>query len=133
MIIFVGETPSKKNISKDVAFVGTKSYKRLLEWIWELDLSVNEVMICNLSDINKYNDQFYMLDTPHMSLDIMQEEGDRVIALGNKVEKELNKIGLSNYKIDHPSGMNRNLNDKKYTQAMLENCKAWLRGEDGLR
>jgi len=124
MIIFVGEGPSKQNLSPYTAFVGTKSYKRLLEWIWMLNISINDVSICNIKDINKYTNAF-LVTTPQISFDIIENK-DKVIALGAKVEKELNKMGLRNYRIDHPSGLNRNINDKIYVKSMLKDCKKWI-------
>jgi len=45
MIIFVGDKPSAKNLDPEIPFVGTQSYKKLLEWIWEMDINISDVFI----------------------------------------------------------------------------------------
>ena len=50
MIYFIGDKPSKNNIDTEVAFVGTRSYKTLLDWIYTMNLSINKV--CLYSDID---------------------------------------------------------------------------------
>ena len=47
MIYFIGDKPSKKNIDKNVAFVGTRSYKTLLDWIYRMNLNINKICLFN--------------------------------------------------------------------------------------
>jgi len=47
----VGDSPSASNLNPDVAFVGTASYKRLLGWIAELDIDINDVLLCNTEHV----------------------------------------------------------------------------------
>ena len=49
-----------------------------------------------------------------------------IIALGGFVERVCKKYSISNYKIDHPSPRNRNLNSKEYEQKMLDDLKCYL-------
>ena len=49
-----------------------------------------------------------------------------VIALGGFVQKVCNKYSIDNYKIDHPSPRNRNLNSMEYEAAMLHKLKDFL-------
>lgn len=53
MIVFVGDKASSKNVSQDVAFVGTPSYKRLLAWIADMRLDLNEILLANREHFNK--------------------------------------------------------------------------------
>ena len=54
-------------------------------------------------------------------------EGKKVvISLGGFVERVCKKYSISNYKIDHPSPRNRNLNSKEYEQNMLDKLKCYL-------
>lgn len=118
MIIFVGDKPSAKNVDTTVPFVGTQSYKRLLEWIWEMDLSINEIKMYNKDFIEtrkvKYNTtQIYPIDC-------------KFIALGNNAERVLQNQKLNYFKLPHPSPRNRKLNNKKYIKEQLKLCKEWL-------
>lgn len=123
MIVFVGDKPSDKNIDPNIPFVGTQSYKTLLNWIWEMDIDISQVRLCNKDFINgTYEDWF--------------------IALGNEAEKALKakKFYVWNhikeaeeiiepqiFKLPHPSGLNRKLNDKDYVTKILSDCKYWLK------
>ena len=39
---------------------------------------------------------------------------DKIVALGNVASNALNKIDLKHFKMPHPSGLNRQLNDKEF-------------------
>jgi len=125
MIVFVGDKPSSKNISPYIPFVGTQSYKRLLEWIWEMDIDISRVKLCNKDFIDGTYEDFY-------------------IALGNEAEKAIKdtvfcvwnwKKGVEMeikpyyFKLPHPSGLNRKINDKKFIKQELTKCKEWLNGK----
>lgn len=125
MIIFVGDEPSKKNINPEIAFVGTKSYKTLLDWIYRLNVSINDVIICNKEDIKTYGEgRFYTVEVPGLYADI--EEEDKVISLGKNSCKFLNDVKLSHFSMPHPSGLNRKLNNKKWLDSKLKECKSWI-------
>lgn len=118
MIVFIGDKPSKKNIDPEVPFVGTQSYKRLLEWIWEMDIDISEVKMIN--------------STTQFAPWIVQQKENKIIILGNNAEKFVKKCtNKETFKLPHPSGLNRKLNDKKWLKKELNRCKIWLRGRDG--
>ena len=124
MIIFVGDKPSAKNLSPDVPFVGTQSGVKLDGWIEYLELSEGDYDVININTDEGF--------------DIVQEAESRFIAykfviLGNKAEATLKKhFGMiyadSNwwFKLPHPSGLNRKLNDEKFVKNELNKCKEWL-------
>lgn len=125
MIIFVGDKPSNKNTDPKVPFVGTKSYKTLLEWIVELQVSVTDVVLANKEHVKTYGyipDCYISVNNHHIDIDTM----DKVIALGEAASKYLNKCGVKHYKLPHPSGRNLKLNDKKYVKDVLKDCRKWI-------
>jgi hypothetical protein len=124
-VYFVGDKPSSKNKESSVAFVGTKSYKKLLTWIYNLDLDLNHVYTCNKDDIA---DNF-TVEVPGLFTEI--DEEDSVIALGEASSKRLDKIGLKHFKMPHPSGLNRKLNNKEYELQMLKQCKEYIGDSQG--
>lgn len=127
MIFFIGEGPSSKNKSKDVPFVGTQSYKRLLEWIWALDVDVTEVVLANVEHIKIYSTGSVAVEQPNMMADY-DFRYDSMIALGLKVSKELDNLGVGHYILPHPSSRNRKLNDPEYEVQVIDNCRIWLEG-----
>lgn len=116
MIIFVGDKPGRKNVDPNVPFVGTQSYKRLLEWIWEMDVNISDVKMYNKDDLWLHNLRHYA-----------KFKGYRVVCLGNTSSELFNENDIPHFKLPHPSGRNRKLNDKKWLKQQLKECKKWLK------
>lgn len=116
-IVFVGDQPSARNKSPDVAFVGTSSYKTLLEWIYRMNISVNDVSVVNSTDaaLDDFCGEAWV--TP---------EKFAFIALGTAATEALKGRHVQYFRLPHPSGKNRVLNDKKYVQNVLKVCERWL-------
>ena len=125
MIIFVGDKPSSKNTDPSIPFVGTQSYKRLLDWIWRMDINITNVGIFNKDNLSTLSTSDHIF-----------------IALGNKAEEALKKhhtyrwdaennkevkFEAIYFKLPHPSPRNFKLNDKKYESDCLKKCKEWLK------
>lgn len=112
-VVFVGDEPSQTNIDPDIAFVGAKCFQRLTEWI------------------NYLRPDYYICLNSHTDNDIfkierLKEDGFKVIALGNKASERLTKWQIQHYKLPHPSGLNRKINDKKIIEHELDTCLVWL-------
>lgn len=125
-IIFVGDKPSNKNFRKDIPFWGTKSYTKLLSWIGELQIHLDDVAVINRDAAYESTHPWYR----GAVLECGMSERVFYVALGDKAEAELKKwtpFKENYYKLDHPSGLNRKLNDKQYEKEMLNGCKRWLR------
>ena len=125
MIIFVGDKPSDKNIDENVAFVGTKSYKTLLDWIYRMNLSINDVRLINKNMVHVYPTDLC-----------------KFVVLGNEAEKVIRKhwstywdeptqqsvtIAAEYFKLPHPSGLNRQLNDEEFINQKLKECEEWIK------
>ena len=117
MIYFIGDKPSKNNIDTEVAFVGTRSYKTLLDWIYRMNLSINKVCLYNADDFVRLTDNNKII-TIH--------EHDQVVALGREASRALDKAIIPHLKIPHPSGLNRKLNDPQFVNKFLKECKDYV-------
>lgn len=130
MIFFVGDEPGKDNIDKDVAFVGTKSYRRLLNWIVDMNLSTNDIILCNKQDLKTYSwGQVYvetkgLHDGGGISSDLLPQ--DRFVALGRNAEKRLKELGIDCFYLPHPSGRNVTANTSKSLKDKLKACRKWI-------
>lgn len=51
---------------------------------------------------------------------------DKVVALGAFPSRALKMIGVNHHVLPHPSGLNRNLNDKDYEAAQVNMCKEYI-------
>lgn len=112
-ILIVGDSPSKLNKDPNVPFIGAKCEKRLRSWLEYLQLNWNDCIFINSTD----KDAKYKVQN-------LLKKNYNIIALGNKASNFLNY--KDHFKLPHPSGLNRKLNDKVYEKKMLDNCKEWL-------
>lgn len=117
IINIVGDKPSKKNLDKNVAFVGTKSYKVLLNWIYKMNININDAVLHNKDDEKLY----YMILE-----DKTRNIGYKYIALGNKAEKTLSAYQVNYFKLPHPSGLNRLTNNKNLINKKLKECVKYI-------
>lgn len=114
-VVFVGDSASRLNKDKDIAFVGANCYPRLLDWIKQL--KVNDYELIN-------SDKNYLLATVYH----LYKHGYKVVSLGNKAAKRLDKYNINYFKMDHPSFRNRKLNNPIYINNKLQECEIWLNG-----
>jgi hypothetical protein len=122
VIIFVGDEASDKNVDPNVAFVGTKSYKTLLDWIYRMDIDISVVCMYNRTspELSWWTDQKRK-----------RQRCIRFVALGEKAAIQLEKNNVGDfYKLPHPSGLNRKLNDKEWVEEELSNCKEWINEQE---
>lgn len=129
-VLFIGQNPSQTNLDINVAFVGSRSYHTLLEWVRKLGLKPGEVGFVNAS--KKIGD-VTLKDADFNNLFSACCTHEKVICLGKYAEKCYQKIARTygwSYKaafsLPHPSGLNRKLNNPEYVQKILEECKNYL-------
>ncbi len=112
-VVFVGDEPSSTNIRKDVAFVGAKCFNTLVEYISTLKPDYYICLNSGPEDLDKI-------------LDLYHKGNFKVIALGNKAAERLANLGIGYRKLPHPSGLNRQLNDKKQLTEQLIDVIAYI-------
>lgn len=109
MVLFVGDKPSKRT-DPDAPFKGAACEARLMEWI--ACLGVNKYEIIN------------QVDYSPSRIGVARLKGYIVIALGNNTSKFCG--GYEHFKLPHPSGRNRQINDKSFIINKLEECKKYI-------
>lgn len=95
-VLIVGDTPSRLNDDPNKAFEGAACYPKLVEWIKAMDITEYEL-------INS--------DTDRDLLYIYEWVGP-IIALGKNAQKRLKRMQVNYIPLPHPSGRNRQLNDR---------------------
>lgn len=115
-VLVVGLNPSRKHGK-------SPTIKTLNKWLDALGLKT-------VSFINLY--EGYEIDQGENQRDTIREMSkhyDKVLALGRDVSVALTGMAIDHYRLAHPSGLNRQINDPKYVHEMLEACKNYLYGD----
>lgn len=108
-VLFVGDEPSSKNEYANIPFLSTKSHKTLILW-WAQLGNINIIIE------NSHTPQCLEL------IQIRNKLGYKIITLGNKASNRLSKLGIDHFKLPHPSGRNRKLNNKEFLAIELNKC-----------
>jgi len=118
MIVFVGDKPSPRMRPGAKPFEGAACEQRLKEWI---DF-VKPFFLPR--PVGKHYEIVNQCDHVWAELYYWHCMGHKLVALGNNASKALK--GIPHFKLPHPSGSNRQINNKKFIKAKLEECKKWL-------
>jgi hypothetical protein len=111
VILFAGDEPSSKS-DPDVPFKDAACEGRVKSWINTIVQSETYCLI------NRVDPDFNIV----VSLAVLHD--DPIVAFGNNASKALGP--LPHYKMPHPSGRNRKINDKVFISVMLEECKKFV-------
>lgn len=115
MILFVGDRPSKRT-DPNVPFKGAACETRLMEWIVAvIPGDCTKIRIINQCDYEDYE------------LTYLCSHSEAVITLGANASKLLEILHCPHFKLPHPSGRNRQINDKAFIASKLEECRNWLK------
>ena len=110
-VIIVGQNPS--------ADENSVTFRKLDQWTTEWKLYENyDFMNCS-DEIG----QIYTIDYDSLKV---TDKYDKVIALGNVASNSLKKLNIDHFKMPHPSGLNRQLNDKKFEKNKIKECYNYL-------
>lgn len=118
-LVFVGDTPSHYNTDPKVAFKGARCERRLKSWIKHILTPVRY----HLEDyliINRVDFMFSVIKI----LNVHMYAPYIIIALGHEASQACGKI--EHFKLPHPSGLNRQINDKKFILDKLNECKQYV-------
>ena len=97
--------------------------KRLFNWMDALNIKYFSFVNC-ISSPGRYNKS----DIEYEFLEECMLDYEVVLALGNFPSEALNKINVKHFKLPHPSGLNRQLNDSRYESTMLDQCRNYIYG-----
>lgn len=121
-VLFVGSNPPVG--SNGEPFVGTKSHTILKQWLQEM--KVEHYVLANVSNLQTNRKLRVSEYEGYRLLSIVDNHG-LVVALGNTASDALSRIGIEHFKLPHPSGKNRKLNDKAFVKNILKECSQWIK------
>lgn len=117
MVIFVGDSPSSLMRPGAKAFKGAACESRLKEWIQYLEADK-----CTIINRTSFEFTWYLEYQKRFN-----DPLNKFIALGNNASKALS--GIDHFKLPHPSGQNRQINDKEFIAKQLKSCKDWIHND----
>lgn len=125
-VLFVGDRPSiSRNKDVNTPFVGTQSYSQLLSWMARMELDFRLCDMVNSYKVDGTEDEI-------LSRYIKFEQASCVVALGGHAKYRLLEVYQDlirpppTFYLPHPSGLNRELNDKAQLASLLSRCKAFV-------
>ena len=118
-ILVVGMNPSKKGRVGDKE---NPSIKKLHEWMTHLG-----VLHFSFSNVNDSTQHLPLSKVDYDRLQQLVDGYDKILALGGYASSALNRIDTRHFKMPHPSGLNRQLNDKSFVKSMLKDCRKYLK------
>ena len=127
-VLFVGICPSDKSPDNSSFHENTKSGKVLRAWIESIDIDLNKIDYYNIIPYKTTQ----TLSRKHLNLPLITQDivevmaPKKVVALGKFVSVTLEHLGIEHLAFDHPSGMNRKLNNKQYLEDRLKELKEYL-------
>lgn len=112
-VVLVGDRPSLSNISPNIPFVGAKCFEVLVDWI--ATLKIDYYIVQNSVDFDDLN-----------NISLLYKNGFSVVALGNAASERLQAFKIAHFKLPHPSGLNRQINDDHFIGEQLALCDEYL-------
>jgi uracil-DNA glycosylase len=131
IVVFIGSNPSTRSPDDTAFHISTKSRQILMSWIDNKNI---EIIFDNISNIKTENNRPLSLkeikqSLPILTKSIQDKNPDRIVTLGKTAEKALSLIDLFEFfAAPHPSGLNRQLNDKEYVEKMKIDLNNFIRG-----
>lgn len=114
-VLFIGDKPGFRNLDPEIAFVGTRSYVTLLNWIARMDVSIYNIKLINSSEPTAKDD-----------ITSYAQSGGKIIALGETAANLCEEMVVPHFKMPHPSGRNKINNDKTKIKNYLYECRKYI-------
>jgi hypothetical protein len=115
-ILVVGLNPSRKHGQ-------SKTLVTLYKWLDRLNINM-------VSFVNLYED--YEPDYSNSKIEYIKtisRDYTKIIALGNAPSSALHDMDINHFKLPHPSGLNRQINDPRFVDEQIVACKYYLYGD----
>jgi uracil-DNA glycosylase len=121
-VIVIGQNPADRNSrKKDFSFNNASALGRLNNWMDKVGVKFYSFSNA-VSTPGKVTKD--MIDYDRL---VQLCKGYKnVLALGEFPSKALDKININHFKLPHPSGLNRQINDHAFIEKRLTECKDYL-------
>jgi len=127
-ILFVGSNPSSSSPEEVVFHSSTMSSKRLMTWLKNIQGVFIYINVLNSPTENNrpIKNSEIILNIERLKSDIDGIKPNKIVALGKTAGTALEIIEVEHYKMPHPSGRNRELNDEEYVKEMVKGLENYI-------
>ena len=115
-ILIIASNPSKSSRGRK-----SSTFNNLCNWINIPIFSFTNVSCINTPNNRPLKKSEYQLKR----LCTECQNYDKILALGNTASDALNRLNIDHFKLPHPSGLNRKLNDKEYLTRILNDANLY--------
>jgi len=120
-VLVVGMNPGNRKIKSFSNL--TPFHQRLNSW-----MKFMKVEMYSFVNVQQDSGKFFPLES---DLDfffsiISLNQHERIVALGERVSSILSKNSIAHFKLPHPSGLNRKLNDRTFVEKTLIECRKYI-------
>ena len=115
-VLVLAQNPGLPDKRKDGHRKAGSTISRVMDWMDYVGVQYD------FQNTYPHRGTFSKKDIDYDRLNNITDGYDRIIALGNIASEALTKIGVKHFKLPHPSGLNRQINDKKYIKQVLREC-----------
>lgn len=128
-ILYIGSNPSTSSPTDEPFVVGTKS--RSIVDSWNMHLPECMITYINVSNIKTENNKPLSKkqikeSCPDLLTRINSTNPSHIVALGKAAATALTLLRQTYYEMPHPSGLNRQLNDKSFVEEKIKGLKHYL-------
>lgn len=120
-ILFIASNPSRTSPDNSALHPWTRSRKILNSWISHLDIQPVFANVCDYKTEGnrKLTNEDLYNNLTRLEVKIADAMPDHIVALGDTASRALKLIGMPHTRIDHPSGLNRKLNDPNHVRLII--------------
>lgn len=131
-IVFIGSNPSQKSSSIMPFWSDARSSKTLKSWVAQLNLAKDSCFFY-MNVVNQPTPNNRSLRTseikgalPLLEQHIKNIQADKIVTFGKSAGLALTLLRLQHYTMPHPSGLNRQLNNKNFIAEKIKGLQEYL-------
>lgn len=127
-VVIVGSNPSVRSPDNSPFHASTRSRMILDEWFRDITCDIMFENICDYKmPGNKSLTRSQIRNNlPGFSERLRKLNPDKIVALGKTAEYGCQILGLQFISMPHPSGLNRQLNDREFVAKKIEELKKYI-------
>ena len=129
-VVLVGSNPSQRSPDNSPFHISTRSRIIVDEWFRDMGCEISFMNICEekTQDNKPLTQKQIRNHLLPFSKRLSELNPDKIVTLGRSAEYGCQILGIPFFPMPHPSGLNRQLNDKKFIDSKIEELRKFIDG-----